>query len=80
MIEPQTFRAAFGAGLDQLDLLVGQRTVTIAKLMEIAPVGTVDPTSGIYNTTMYLMAVLLGIALIANALMRPVDSKHHMRS
>ena len=46
--------------------------------MEIAPAGTIDPTSSLYNTAMYLMAILLLIALIANALMHPVDEKHHM--
>ncbi len=79
-VDPQAFRSAFGAGLDQLDVLVEQRTVTIAKLMDIAPAGTVDPTSSIYNTTMYLMAVLLGVALVSNAYMRPVDARHHMKS
>ena len=79
-VDPQAFRSAFGAGLDQLDVLVEQRTVTIAKLMDIAPAGTVDPTSSIYNTTMYLMAVLLGVALVSNAYMRPVDDRHHMKS
>jgi MFS family permease len=79
-VDPQAFQAAFGAGLEQLDVLIEQRTVTIAKLMEIAPAGTVDPTSSVYNTTMYLMALLLAIALVSNALMRPVDAKHHMTS
>jgi len=77
-VDPERFRSAFGAGLDQLDVLVEQRTVTIAKLMEIAPAGTVDPTSSVYNTTMILMAALLGVALLSNAFMRPVDAKHHM--
>jgi hypothetical protein len=77
-VDPERFRAAFGAGLEQLDALAAQQTVTIAKLMEIAPAGTVDPTPGLYNVTMYLMAALLAIALVANALMSPVDSKHHM--
>jgi MFS family permease len=78
VIDPERFRAAFGAGVDQLAELVEQQTVTIAKLMEIAPAGTVDPTPSLYNLTMYLMAALLAIALVANALMRPVDAKHHM--
>jgi len=52
--------------------------VNIARLMEIAPAGTPDPTSGLYNSTMVLMAALLAIALVANALMRPVDARHHM--
>jgi len=47
--------------------------------MELAPAGTVDPTPSLYNQTMYLISFLLLIALIANALMRPVNSKHHMQ-
>jgi hypothetical protein len=77
-IDAERFRQAFGAGVEQLDTLVAQQTVTIAKLMEIAPPGTVDPTPSLYNLTMYLMAALLAIALVANALMKPVDAKHHM--
>jgi len=46
--------------------------------MEIAPAGTVDPTSSLYNNTMYLMAVLLLIGLVANASMKPVDKRHYM--
>ena len=64
--------------MDQLGVLVEQKTVTLAKLIAIAPEGTVDPTSGIYNSTMYLMAALLLVGLISNALMRPVDSSHHL--
>jgi MFS family permease len=77
-VDPERFRAAFGAGVEQLDALVSQQTVTIAKLMEIAPPGTVDPTPSLYNLTMYLMAALLAIALVANALMKPVAARHHM--
>ncbi|HEY5568121.1 MAG TPA: OFA family MFS transporter [Gammaproteobacteria bacterium] len=78
IVDPERFRAAFGAGLEELDALVAQQTVTIAKLMEIAPPGTVDPTPSLYNVTMYLMAALLAIALVANARMRPVHNRHHM--
>jgi MFS family permease len=78
-VDPARFQAAFGAGVDQLETLVAQQTVTIAKLMEIAPPGTVDPTPSLYNLTMYLMAALLAIALVANAFMAPVAAKHHMR-
>ena len=78
-IDPTAFQEKFGAGINQLEQLVAAKTVTINKLMEIAPSGTVDPTSGLYNTTMYLMAVVLFVALIMNATMRPVDAKHHMK-
>ncbi|MEM6370918.1 MAG: OFA family MFS transporter [Myxococcota bacterium] len=77
-IDPAKFQGAFGAGKEQLTTLVEAKTVTIAKLMEIAPAGTVDPTPGLYNTTMYLMAALLFLALLANVFMKPVDARHHM--
>lgn len=77
-IEPGAFQTAFGAGVAQLPELVAAKTVTIAKLMEVVPAGTIDPTPTLYNQTMYLMALLLFIALVSNALMRPVSAKHHM--
>lgn len=76
--DPAAFEAKFGAGLDQLAVLVQKKTVTIAKLMEIAPAGTINPSATLYNSTMYLMAGILVIALIANALVRPVGEEHHM--
>jgi MFS family permease len=79
-IDANAFAVHFGAPVEQLDLLVEQKTVTIARLIEIAPAGTVDPTSGLYNTTMILMAALLAVALLSNAFMRPVDSRHHLQA
>ena len=78
-IDPKRFAEHFGAPLTQLDALVAQNSVTIARLMEIAPPGTSDPTSGLYNSTMILMALLLAIALVSNALMKPVDPRHHIK-
>tara|TARA_B100000963_G_C22461102_1_gene595687 strand:- start:109 stop:915 length:807 start_codon:yes stop_codon:yes gene_type:complete len=76
-VDPAKFESKFGAPISQLELLVEQKTVTIANLLKIAPLDTVDPTSTIYNSTMYLMAGLLVIALISNALMRPVSPRYH---
>ena len=75
-VNPEAFREKFGAGLDQLDVLTRQNTVTIGKLMEIAPEGTTNPTGTLYNSTMFLMAALLGIAFIANCCVRPVKEKY----
>ena len=72
LVSPGDFTARFGAPLDQLPLLVQQKTVTIAKLLELAPRGTPDPTCTLYNSTMYLMAALLAIGFLANAFVRPV--------
>jgi len=76
-VDPAIFAEKFGAPLAQLDQLVAAKTVTIAKLMEIAPTGTIDPTPSLYNTTMYCMAALLVVAFFANLLMRPVREHHH---
>jgi hypothetical protein len=77
-VDPVRFAETFHAPIENLDALVAARTVTIARLMEIAPAGTIDPTATVYNSTMYLMAALLGVAFIANLLVRPVDPKHHL--
>ena len=79
-IEPEKFLEKFGAPIEKLDELVKAKTVTISKLMEIAPEGTVDPTPSLYNTTMYAMAGLLIVAFFSNLLMRPVNSKHHVQN
>jgi hypothetical protein len=77
-VEPELFEDTFGAGPEALGQLMETNTVTIAKLMEIVPVGTSDPTPHLYDTTMYAMAGLLGVAFFSNLLMRPVASKHWM--
>jgi MFS family permease len=77
-VDPQHFEDEFGAPIDQLSTMVEQKTVTISRLMEIVPPGTVDPSSSLYNSTMYLMAALLAFALLANMAIRPVDEKHHL--
>jgi MFS family permease len=78
-IDPRRFQEAFGAPVDELGLLVERKTVTISRLLELAPPGTVDPSSTLYNSTMYAMAALLAVALAANLLVWPVDPKHHLR-
>jgi hypothetical protein len=76
-VDPVKFAAKFGAPLGQLEKLVAAKTVTLPRLMEIAPPGTIDPSATLYNTTMYLMAALLAVALVANTLVRPVNPLHH---
>ena len=76
-IDPAKFAAEFGAPLSQLQTLVTAKTVTLPRLMEIAPSGTIDPSATLYNSTMYVMSALLAVALVANALVRPVDPRHH---
>jgi MFS family permease len=79
IVDADDFVRAFGAPLGELDALVAAKTVTVTKLMAIAPAGTPDPSSTLYDSTMFVMAALLAIALFANWLVRPVDPRHHMR-
>ena len=78
-VDPLKFNEKFGASIDNFNQLVATKTVTISKLMEIAPAGTYDPSATVYNSTMILMATLLGVALISNYLIGPVDNKHYMK-
>ena len=78
-IDATRFQEAFGAGKDQLQALVEAKTVTVARLMEHVPEGTVDPTPSLYNTTMYAMAGLLVLAFFANYLVGPVAKHHQMK-
>ena len=78
-VDPAEFEAKFGAPLSALEELIATKTVTVSKLMEIAPPGTVDPTPGIYNITMFVMAGLLALAFFANMAVRPVSERHHLK-
>ena len=77
-VDPLKFQNFFGDSIENISQLIITKTVTIPKLMSLAPEGTIDPTSTVYNSTMFLMAFLLAIALLANYLIKPVDPKHHM--
>jgi len=77
-VDPSAFIEKFGSPISQLDELVAAKSVTITKLMEIAPAGTIDPTPSLYNTTMYAMATLLVIAFFANLAIRAVHDRHHV--
>lgn len=79
-VDPVAFQKKFGAPLDALEELVEAKTVTIANLMEIVPPGTPDPTPGLYNTTMLVMAGLLAVAFLANLMVRPVAARYHFRN
>lgn len=76
-VDPQAFQAAFGAGIDQLESLAAQKTVTISRLMELVPEGTVDPTPFVYDHTMLLMLGLQSAAVLTLQFIKPVPEKFH---
>jgi hypothetical protein len=79
-VDPTAFAMSFGAPIEKLDELVQANTVTIEKLLALAPPGTPDPSAGLYNSTMYAMAALLLVALLANALIKPVVGSHYVEN
>jgi len=75
-IDPSVFLERFGADVSQLSMLMETKTVTIAKLMELVPLGTMDPSPFLYNTTMYTVAGLCCIAAAGHYTIKPVDPKY----
>jgi hypothetical protein len=61
--------------MDQAAKLVESKAITISKLMVLVPPGTLDPTPHLYDTTMYSMTVLMSLAVVAHALVKPVTGK-----
>ena len=79
-VDPVKFNQTFGLPVDKLETLIESKTVTINSLLDILPESTIDPTPGLYNSTMYFMAGLLFLALILNVCMKPVDSKFYIKT
>jgi len=73
---PESFLAKFGADPSQLESLVSAKTVTIPRLLEISPHGTLDPSPFIYNSTLYTMAGLVSVGAVLHLMVRPVHSKY----
>lgn len=75
-IDPVLFEKTFGAPVSMVDQLVQAKTLSIVKLMEIAPPGIMDPSPFVYNSTMYTMAALMSVAAVSHAMVRPVNAKY----
>ena len=79
-VDAADFERTFGAPVADLETLVSANTVTISRLLEIAPPGTTDPSPFLYDTTFYSMAGIIGVASIANSMVTKVDAKHLMEA
>ncbi|KAL7499289.1 hypothetical protein ACHAWT_006910 [Skeletonema menzelii] len=69
---------SFGVSINDgegIQKMVNAKTLTIEKLMELAPPDVVDPTPYLYNTTLYAAAGLMGVAFVSNLAIRPLDLK-----
>jgi hypothetical protein len=70
------FYESFGCTSDNakvIETLIDAKTITIARLLDFVPTGTVDPTPFLYDTTCYTAAGLMAVSFIANLLIKPLD-------
>jgi len=72
-VSPACFEKAFCAPLTELPALLSSKTVTISRLLEIAPLGTTDPTPFLYDSTFYTMGGILATAAVSNALINKIE-------
>ena len=75
-VDPAHFAKAFNAPVSELSALADSNVVTISRLLEICPAGTIDPTPFLYDTTFYSMCGILSVAAVSNALITKVDRRH----
>lgn len=52
--------------------LLATKTLTISKLLLLAPPGTLDPSPHLYDSTMYTLSGMMALAFVAHSLVRPV--------
>ena len=74
--DKSAFETAFGCSLDDtesIQTLIDAKTITIGRLMEVVPVGTVDPTPFLYDSTCYVAAGLMGVSFLSNMAIQPLD-------
>ena len=70
------FEQAFGCSLtdtETIRTLIDAKTITVGRLMEVIPEGTLDPTPFLYDTTCYAAAVLMTASFLSNLLITPID-------
>lgn len=75
-VDDVSFELVFHASKAQLPELIEAKTVTIPRMLELCPEGTVDPTMMLYDTTFYGIAGMLTLACASNAVLRSVDRRH----
>lgn len=71
-IQPDKFLSYFGTPIEKAADLIATKTLTINKLLVLAPPGTLDPTPHLYDTTMYTMGALMAVAAVTHSLVRPL--------
>jgi len=72
-VDDAVFHHAFGAGKETLPILIQNKSISIARLMEMLPSSVQDPTPFLYDNAMIICGGLNCLALAANLLTVPLD-------
>ena len=75
-VNPADFEQLFSTPISAAPELYESKALTIDKLMAIAPEGVLDPTPFLYDTTMYAMAGIMGVAAATHMAVGPVADSH----
>jgi len=75
-VDPVKFEQVYSVPVSQAQQLIEAKTLSIAKLMQLVPSGTPNPTPFLYDTTMYTMAGFMTVAAICHMMVKPVDLKY----
>lgn len=77
-----SFEHSFGVNVsdrEAVQKLVEAKTLTIEKLLELAPAGTLDPTPFLYDTTCFVAAGLMSVAALSNLAIKPLNLVEEMK-
>ena len=69
-IDEIKFKDTFGVSSEKAYDLLEAKTLSVSKLVAIAPPGTVDPTPFLYDSTMYSLAGIMTLSVLAHQLVR----------
>lgn len=68
VVDPAVFRENFGAPMESAAELLASKTLTINKLLALAPPGTLDPSPHLYDTTMLALSGLMATSVVVHHL------------
>ena len=76
LCDNESFKNMFGVDIIDINKLIDAKQINIAKILELCPTNTIDPTPYLYDPAFKTMGVCLGVGCIANLLVKPVNTKY----
>lgn len=73
--DTNSFVEKFGGSIQNLNEMMDANIVSISRLLEICPPGTIDPTPFLYDPAFKIMGCALGVGALANFAITPVNKK-----